>query len=157
MHATIPIAVAAAALLGIGGTVLVNARMEHPANVADPRVHHVVIQIDRSDPIAMKLALNNAVNLKEYYEQLHQKGEIELVALGPGLGMLRADLSPVQPEITRISQMSGIRFSACANTMAKAAKAEGKKIPLLPEAQVVPTGVGRIVQLEERGYTYLRP
>lgn len=157
MRATIPIAIAATALLCIGGTVLVNARMEHPASLVDQRVHHIVIQIDRSDPIAMKLALNNAVNLKEYYEGLQQKSEIELVALGPGLGMLRADLSPVQPEITKISQMSGIRFSACGNTMAKAAKAEGKQIPLIPEAHVVPTGVGRIVQLEERGYTYLRP
>lgn len=143
----------AALFVGIGGTVLVWANSSTTAS----RIHHVVIQIDRSDSAAMKLALNNAINLRERYDAMHQKSEIELVAFGPGLEMLRADLSPVQPEITKMSQMGGFRFSACGNTMEKAAKTEHKTIPLVSAAQVVPTGAGRIVQLEEEGWTYLRP
>jgi intracellular sulfur oxidation DsrE/DsrF family protein len=36
-------------------------------------------------------------------------------------------------------------------------KAENKEIPLIPEAKVVKSGVVRFMQLQETGWTYLRP
>jgi intracellular sulfur oxidation DsrE/DsrF family protein len=41
--------------------------------------------------------------------------------------------------------------------MANQSKAEEKPITLLAEAREVPTGVARITELEEAGWTYLRP
>jgi len=39
----------------------------------------------------MNLALNNVSNVTEHYRELGQKVEIEVVAFGPGLYMVRDD------------------------------------------------------------------
>jgi intracellular sulfur oxidation DsrE/DsrF family protein len=37
------------------------------------------------------------------------------------------------------------------------AKREGKEIPLIKEAKSVPSGVIRLIELQEQGWSYLRP
>jgi intracellular sulfur oxidation DsrE/DsrF family protein len=56
-----------------------------------------------------------------------------------------------------MSKQKGVTFSGCSNTLANQSKAENKSLSLLPEARLVPTGVVRITELEEQGWTYLRP
>ena len=36
-------------------------------------------------------------------------------------------------------------------------KAESKEIKLIPQAQVVPSGVVRVMQREEEGWSYVKP
>jgi intracellular sulfur oxidation DsrE/DsrF family protein len=118
--------------------------------------HRVVIQMDQDDPKAMTLALNNAENMRTYYQSKGEKIEIEFVAFGPGLSMMRSDTSPVKDRIAALSKQ-GIVFSGCGNTKANQSNAENKTITLLSEAREVPTGVVRITELQEAGWTYLRP
>jgi len=123
-----------------------------------PAGHRVVIQISDDDPKLMNLALNNAENLTSFYKARNEKVQIEFVALGPGITMVRNDDSPVKERLALMShEYKNITFSGCGNTLAKTSKAEGRQISLLPEAHLVPTGIARIVQLEEMGWTYVRP
>jgi intracellular sulfur oxidation DsrE/DsrF family protein len=123
---------------------------------AASKQHRVVIQVSENDPKIMNLALNNAENLTRFYEQGGETVQIEIVAYGPGLNMVRSDTSPVRD---RLAVLAGqhVTFSGCGNTLSTQSKQEGKEISLLPEAQLVPTGVARIVQLQEQGWTYVRP
>ena len=122
------------------------------------RSHRVVIQISENDPATMNTALNNAENLTRFYETKGEPIQIEFVAYGPGLSMVRGDTSPVKERLARMSRsMKNVTFSGCGNTLAKESKRESKKITLLPEAHLVPSGIVRIVQLEEEGWTYVRP
>jgi intracellular sulfur oxidation DsrE/DsrF family protein len=50
-----------------------------------------------------------------------------------------------------------ITFSACANTHAALNKKEGREVPLIEEAREVPSGVVRLMELQEEGYAYVRP
>ena len=50
-----------------------------------------------------------------------------------------------------------IRFSACENTQTNMSKAEGKPVPLIGEAKVVPSGVVRLIELQQSGYAYIKP
>ena len=50
-----------------------------------------------------------------------------------------------------------VSFKACGNTEEKMDKAENKKIPLISQATVVKSGVVRIIELQEQGWTYVRP
>ncbi len=118
--------------------------------------HRVVIQVDQDDPKAMNLALNNAANMKEYWDKKGEKSQIEFVAFGPGLQMVRSDTSPVRDRIAELSK-KGVVFSGCGNTRMNQSKAENKQIELLGQVREVPTGVARITELEEQGWTYLRP
>ncbi len=126
--------------------------------VAQEKVHYVAIHVDQSDPKIMNLALNNVQNLRKYYEQKGEKVTIEVVTYGPGLNMLRADKSPVKTRIATMSlEIPELRFSACGTTQGKMSKKEGKKIELLSEANLVPSGVVRLIELQEKGYAYIRP
>ena len=103
---------------------------------------------------------NNAifVNVSKFYESKGEKVIIEIVAYGPGLHMLRSDTSPVKARVEPMSLgMDNISFAACGNTMTKMAKKEGNDIPIMSEAKHVTSGVVRLIELQEGGYSYLRP
>jgi uncharacterized protein len=121
------------------------------------KVHRVVIQVSQNDPAVMNLALNNGDNLAKFYRSKGEHVEIEFVAFGAGLNMVRNDTSPVKDRLAEMSHMKEVTFSGCANTLLGQSKQEKKTISLVPEARLVPTGVARIVELEEEGWTYLRP
>jgi uncharacterized protein len=122
--------------------------------------HRIVIQVDQNDPAVMNLALNNARNVLDYYRDKGEDAEVEVVAYGPGLNMLRDDTSPVKDrikELREVSFPSNIVFSACNNTKQGMEKREGHPIAIIPQATIVPAGVVRIMQLEEQGYSYVKP
>jgi uncharacterized protein len=120
--------------------------------------HRLAVQVDVNDPATMNLALNNVSNAAQHYSDIGQKVEIEVVAFGPGLHMLRDDTSPVKARIKSMSEtMPELTFSACGNTRENMTKAEAKDIPLISEAKVTKSGVVRLMELQEQGWSYLRP
>jgi intracellular sulfur oxidation DsrE/DsrF family protein len=130
------------------------------AVAADAKSHRVAIQVDQNDPQVMNLALNNATNVIEYYRGKNEDVEVDIVTYGPGLHMLRADTSPVQDRIKRLKELAfpgKIQFSACNNTKQGMEKAEGHAISVLPDAILVPSGVVRLMELQEQGWSYVRP
>ena len=130
------------------------------AFAANSKPHQVSIQVDQNDPQVMNLALNNATNVIEYYRARNEDVEIDIVTYGPGLHMLRSDTSPVQDRLKRLKDMAfpgKIQFSACNNTKQGMEKTEGHAISVVPEATVVPSGVVRLMELQEQGWSYVRP
>jgi intracellular sulfur oxidation DsrE/DsrF family protein len=130
------------------------------AVAADVKSHRVSIQVDQNDPQVMNLALNNATNVIEYFRGKNEDVEVDIVTYGPGLHMLRADTSPVQDRIKRLKELAfpgKIQFSACNNTKQGMEKAEGHAISVLPDATIVPSGVVRLMELQEQGWSYVRP
>jgi len=122
------------------------------------KAHRLVLQVNTNEPATMNLALNNATNVEQYYKALGEKLEIEIVAFGPGLHMLREDTSPVKDRVKAIAEkMPSISFKACGNTRENMGKAENKTIPLIAEATVVKSGVVRVMELQEQGWAYVRP
>jgi uncharacterized protein len=130
------------------------------AAFADGKPHHVTIQIDQNDPALMNMVLNNANNVIEYYRGKDQEVDLDIVAYGPGLHMLRADTSPVADRIKHFKEMAfpgKIQFSACNNTKQGMEKTEGHAISILPEASIVPSGVVHLMELQEQGWSYVKP
>jgi uncharacterized protein len=129
-----------------------------PATAAAPKTHRLVLQVNSNDPATMNLALNNASNVEQNYRELGEKVEIEIVAFGPGLHMLRDDTSPVKERLKAIAgKSSAISFKACDNTRENMGKAEAKTIPLVAQATTVKSGVVRLMELQEQGWSYVRP
>ena len=122
--------------------------------------HRVAIQVDQNDPAVMNLALNNATNVIEYYHAKGQDVDVDIVAYGPGLHMLRADTSPVQDRIKQLKGMafpSKVQFSACGNTKENMEKKEGRSVAVLSDATIVPSGVVQLMEKQEKGWSYVRP
>jgi len=126
--------------------------------MAGEKVHKIAVHVDQNDPRVMNLALNNVVNVKKYYASKGEKVEIEVVAYGPGLHMYRTDTSPVKARVEKMSlEFDNLKFSACGNTHRKMSEKAGKKIAIMSEVQMVPSGVVQLIELQEKGYSYLRP
>ena len=151
-----------AALLATCPAIAAGPRQPAPAAKREPvqRPHRVVIQVDQNDPAVMNLALNNASNLIDYYRSRKQEVSVDVVTYGPGLHMLRADTSPVKDRIARLKDYafpSTIQFSACNNTRQNMEKSEGHPIEIIKEASIVPSGVVHAMELQEQGWSYVRP
>jgi len=126
--------------------------------VAEGVNHQIAFHIDQNDPKLMNLVLNNVQNVTSYYESVGDTVEIQVVAYGPGLHMLRADTSPVSDRISTISlELEGVTFAACGNTHRKMEAQSGNTVNLLDEAEMVTSGVVQLVMLQEQGWAYVRP
>ena len=112
-----------------------------------------VLHISDMDPSKQELILNNASNLLDAYPP----GEvvIEIVAYGPGLRLL-FDENVNAKRIDSLFQ-SGVKFSACGNTLKGMTKQLGYEPKLNPDATVVPGGIVRIGELVKKGYIYVKP
>jgi hypothetical protein len=129
-----------------------------PPHATWNKSHRVVMQVTQNDPALMNLALNNAENLTKFYKDKGEAVQIELVAYGAGLNMVRSDTSPVKDRLAAMmGSMKNVTFTGCGNTLANQSKQENKEITLVPEAHLVPAGIARVVELEEQGWSYVRP
>lgn len=131
------------------------------AGYADEDVHKLAIQISDNDPQKMNTVLNVAANVSRFYTDKGEQVDIKVVAFNQGLMMLRTDKTPVADRMKSFSQsMPNVQFLACNNTRMGMAKKEGKKvedIPILDNATVVPAGVIALMDLDNQGYTIIRP
>jgi intracellular sulfur oxidation DsrE/DsrF family protein len=125
---------------------------------AEGQKHFVAIHVDENDPAVMNMALNNAQNVANYYSAKGDEVVIELVAYGPGLNMFIPGKSPVEQRVSAMAlEIDNLSFSACGNTHRKMSEKAGAEIALMSEAVITPSGVVRLIELQEQGYAYVRP
>src|SRR4029078_9150927 len=105
-----------------------NAKMVNAASRTQAP-HRLAIHVHVKDPALLNLAPHNVSNIVQHYGELSQRVEIEVVAYGPGLHMLRDDTSPVKARIKAMSEATPeLPFSACGNTRENMTKTEGRDI-----------------------------
>jgi intracellular sulfur oxidation DsrE/DsrF family protein len=110
----------------------------------------VVIQVSDAEPAKWNLALNNAHNIQTDVGAANV--DIEIVAYGPGIGMLKSD-SVVGNRIDEAGK-AGVKVVACENTM------RGQKLTqadMLSGIGYVPAGVVELMQRQQQGWAYIRP
>lgn len=121
-------------------------------------IHRLAIQISDADMANMNAVLDIAANVSRHYSEIGDEVEIEIVAFGGGVHMLRSDTSPVKERLVQFMQsMVNVTFQACGNTLDTMARQEGEQPPLLGGVGTVQTGVARLIELDEQGWTIVRP
>ena len=110
----------------------------------------VVFQVSDADVAKWNLTMNNVRNVQQ--DLGADKVTIEIVAYGPGIGLLKLE----SPLAQRIADALGQRVHvvACENTMTaqKITRAD-----MLPNISYVPAGVVELMQKQQQGYAYIRP
>ena len=133
-----------------GGAALLAAVLPVAARAQpQPARNRALFQVTDNDPARWNMILNNMVNLKEGVGS--EPVEIELVAYGPGIHMLKAD-SPVKQRIAEALK-NGVKVNACQNTMQAM-----KLVPadMLTEIGYVPSGVVEVMKKQQQGWAYIR-
>jgi intracellular sulfur oxidation DsrE/DsrF family protein len=110
----------------------------------------VVFQVSDADPAKWALALNNARNVQT--ELGKENVLIEIVAYGPGLGMLKAE-SKVEARLAQALE-DNVGLIACENTMhnTKTTKAD-----MYSGISYVSAGVTHLMKRQREGWAYIRP
>jgi uncharacterized protein len=120
--------------------------------------HRLLIHVDSPNAEVMREALHNATNTIQTLQREGSRVAVEIVANGPGTAMFIAELSPVKSEVQQLhAAYPQIVMSACGISLAHTEAVMKKKLSVLPEARVVPSGAVRIMELEEAHWAYLKP
>lgn len=120
------------------------------AQAAAPPKAKVVFQVSDGDSAKWNLALNNAKNVQQ--ELGAGQVDIEIVAYGPGIGMLKADAT-ISNRVADAAQ-SGIQIVACENTMTAQ---KLSKTDMHAAISYVPAGVVELMKRQGQGWAYIRP
>ena len=132
--------------LGAATLALLATALALPVARAADKAYKVVFQVSDADPAKWNLALNNVRNVQ------HDLGldnvEIEIVAYGPGIGMLKKD-SVVG---SRIAQTMAAGTTVIAMQTQKLGRAD-----MLEDIGFVPAGVVELMKRQKEGYAYVRP
>jgi len=115
-----------------------------------PARSRVVMQVSDNDPAKWNLALNNAKNIRPILGAANV--DIEVVAYGPGINMLKAD-SVVGNRVGE-ALGAGVKIVACENTMRNQKLA---REDMLPKVDYVMAGVVELMQKQQQGWAYIRP
>ncbi len=110
----------------------------------------LVIQVSDSDPAVWALALNNARNVQ--HDLGKDNVQIEIVAYGPGLGMLKAESKVAAGLAGALDDSVGL--IACENTMTNTKVSKGD---MYAGIAYVKAGVTHIMKRQREGWAYIRP
>ena len=107
-----------------------------------------MIQVSSPDPKIWNQSLNYVENLRDLYGA--DKVELELVALGHGIAVLKLD-STQGPRVADALK-AGVHVNACEVTMRRQ---KLSREDMLPNLGYVPAGLGEIIKRQREGWAYI--
>jgi intracellular sulfur oxidation DsrE/DsrF family protein len=110
----------------------------------------VIFQVSDNDPAKWGLALNNARNVQEDLGK--DTVQIEIVAYGPGLEMLKAESKVADRLAGALDENVGL--IACENTMTNT---NVTKDDMYSGIAYVKAGVTHLMKRQQQGWAYIRP
>jgi intracellular sulfur oxidation DsrE/DsrF family protein len=110
----------------------------------------VIFQVSDADPAKWNLTLNNARNVQT--ELGKENVLIEIVAYGPGLGMLKRE-TKVEGRLAEALD-NNVGLIACENTMVST---KTTKEDMYGGIAYVPAGVTHLMKRQSEGWAYIRP
>jgi hypothetical protein len=115
--------------------------------------HRIALQLSDSDPVRQGLIVSISYKLLEVYGP--DSIDVQVVAFGPGIDLLKADNPRRQQIDSLIAQ--GVTFNICGYTLDTIERKTGKRPEINPKAKLVPAGVPFLLSLAEKHYTIVRP
>jgi uncharacterized protein len=146
------------AILYIGPAAAVSDRQPYGslASSKASAIHRIVVLVDSDDAKKMGHAISYSVNITKFFASKGEKVLIEIVANGSGIKLFRADTSPLQQPLAALRVMiPSITYSVCNSSKMIMEQREGHSIPIINGARLVPFGIGRVIELEEAGWSYV--
>lgn len=116
----------------------------------------VLVHISSNNLQNSRNTLFEIANLLRDYDKEGRQIKVQVVANGSGLEMLSLD-SPVGDLIINLMRNhDNIEFSACNNTIKSLQQEKSQTLALLPGVQVIDSGVVKVIQLQQQGWSYIR-
>jgi intracellular sulfur oxidation DsrE/DsrF family protein len=113
----------------------------------------VVIQVSDADPKTWNQALNVVANMKANYAKRGTESEIQIVAFGMGIQMLKDD-AVVANRVRESMKNGGAQMVACENSMGRFKLTKDMMVDNVTYSE---TGVIYIIDKQREGWSAVRP
>lgn len=113
----------------------------------------VVIQVSDGDPKTWNQALNVVANMKANYAKRGVESEIQIVAFGMGIQMLKDD-AVVANRVRESMKTGGAQMVACENSMGRFKLTKDMMVDNVTYSE---TGVIYIIDKQREGWAAVRP
>ena len=121
---------------------------------ADP--HKLIVHVGSSNPVRLKTALDEAENLLASSQRENRQIQVEIIANGGGVDLLRADVSPYARRISMLlEKYPNLGLMACGQTIGNL-RAKGVDVRLLPHTGVASSALDQITLRLKQGWGYIK-
>ena len=165
-----PVAAAVVMMLTVVGIVGLGIGTQEPArhlSSADPGqplhgserfANRIVLHLTTTDEERITNMLDEVEMLMEAAIRQGVPLQVQVVANGEGLALMREDISPFPQRVALLSARygPGLSFSACLNTIERLKREENLHVRLLPAVQVINSGVAEVIRRQSQGWAYIQ-
>ena len=131
-------------------------RALRPAAV-DSGETRIVFHLTNPDQVVAGEMLDEVENLLLRYRERGELLRVEIVSHGAGLPLLRQRLSEHRQRIAALARsFDNLAFVACQNTIDRLRVEKGVEVTLLPQAEIIDSGVSHVVKRQMEGWSYIR-
>ncbi|RMG34719.1 MAG: hypothetical protein D6720_08660 [Gammaproteobacteria bacterium] len=131
-------------------------RGQAPAS-ANSEETRIVFHLTTPDQAAAAELLDDVEKMLQAYEADGRPLRVEIVSNGEGLDILRERLSDYKERIHQLAQRyHNLTFVACKNTIDRLKVQQGIEVNIIPDAEVIDSGVDYVVKRQQEGWIYIR-
>lgn len=135
-----------------------------PGGVAVPQpvafasdTDHVLLHVNEADNKAMAELLDDIETMYREAELEGRTLNVQVVVHNSAMDLLRTDRAPYPERVAALAlDHPSLRFTACAQTLERLARAEGGTIEILPQAERVDSGVAEAARRQAEGWIYIK-
>jgi intracellular sulfur oxidation DsrE/DsrF family protein len=131
-------------------------RGQAPATAESPETR-IVFHLTTPDQTEAGELLADVEQMLQAYQRDGQPLRVEIVSHGEGLDLLRTRLTQHKDKIHQLASVfENLTFVACKNTIERMEVSEGIEINIVPDAEIIDSGVNHVVKRQKEGWAYIR-
>lgn len=116
----------------------------------------IIVHVSSSNPVRLKSALDETESLLDAYRRSKRPLQVEIVANGGGVDLLRADVSPYARRIGMMQEKyPNLGLMACGQTIKKL-REKGVDVQLLPHTGVASSALDQITRRLKQDWVYIK-
>ncbi|MFO7953593.1 hypothetical protein [Thioalkalivibrio sp.] len=147
-----------------GALAQVAASDEAPGGAAAPqqvfsatKTDQVLLHINEGDKRAMAELLDDIESMYREAASVGRDLDVQVVVHNNAMDLLRADSAPYPERVASMAQdYPTLRFTACAQTLNRLAREEGRSVDILPQAELIDSGVAEAARRQAEGWIYIK-
>ncbi|NOX09132.1 MAG: hypothetical protein GXP22_06545 [Gammaproteobacteria bacterium] len=117
----------------------------------------LVLHVTTNDPVKLATVLEETESLLKRYEGRANQPEVEILANGQGLGLLRVGGADFAERINALqSRYDNLAFLACKKTIDRLKSQYKTDVNLLPGVKIVPSALGEMIDKKQQGWAYIK-
>lgn len=117
----------------------------------------LMLHVSTANPNRLNIVLKEAEALLEEYSHSARKLELEILTNSDGLALVNDTGKNYNEHLQQLQQKyDNLAVMVCGQTLKRVQREQGKKLTLLPGANIVPSSINQVVKRQRSGWSYIR-